>query len=182
MAVKPAEIAPAATATEPGTNSVVELLDSVTVAGAGAGRFRVAMQLVPALDTSEAEVHISDDTARAGAVRPIEADCVEAPSVAAMVAVWSAAMLPAVAVKPAEVAPAATATELGTDSVVELLNSATVVSAGATPVRFTVHAVLALDTSEEAPHASDDTARPGANSPIAAVCVEAPSAAVIVAV
>jgi len=87
VAVKPTDAAPAATVTEPGTDSVLELLDRVTVVGAGAARFSPAVQVILALDTREEAPHTSDDTARIGAVNAIGVACNDVPREAVTVAV-----------------------------------------------------------------------------------------------
>jgi hypothetical protein len=92
-------------------------------------------------------------------------------SVAVITAVELAEMLPAVAVKLAVAAPAATVTEDGTDSSVLFEASATVDPPdGAAPLSVTVQAVEALDARLLAVHFNVDTVTGGAVSAIEADC------------
>jgi hypothetical protein len=105
VAVKPAEVAPAATATEAGTVKLVLFEESPTAAPpAGAALLNVTVQLRPVQARAETRV---------GAM--IETLVLSDPfREAVTAAVWSAATEVLLAVKPAEVAPPATATETGT--------------------------------------------------------------------
>jgi hypothetical protein len=69
VALKPAEVAPAATVTKAGTVRIVLLLDSVTAAPpVGAALDRVTVQPLVALDPRLAGAHVNEDT-KTGATR-----------------------------------------------------------------------------------------------------------------
>jgi hypothetical protein len=123
VAVKVAVVDPAATATDPGTVSADVLLDSVTVPPPVFDSVTVHV-LVPPLPSVDG-VHDSELTVTAVA-RAIDVICVLPFNVAVSVAVWSEAIVPAVAVKVAVVDAAATATDPGTVSADVLLDSVTV--------------------------------------------------------
>src|ERR1035438_6141527 len=123
LAVKLAVLDPAATATDPGTVSAAVLLDSVTVPPLIFVSVTVQL-LVPPLP-SVAGVHDTELTVTAVA-RVIDDACVLPFNVAVSVAVWSEAIVPAVAMNVAAVDPAATATDPGTVSAAVLLDSVTV--------------------------------------------------------
>jgi hypothetical protein len=116
FAVKLPEVAPAATDTEAGTVSRLLLEASVMVAPAvGAALVRVTVQVAEALDARLVAPHCNADSAAAatGAVSESDADFELPLRAAVTVTAWSALRVPAVTVKVAEVAPAATATEAG---------------------------------------------------------------------
>ncbi|MGD0669124.1 MAG: hypothetical protein ABSB23_16320 [Bryobacteraceae bacterium] len=125
VAVKLAEVAPDATATDAGTVNAVTLLDSVTVmppAPAGCDSVTEHAEVPPELRL--AGVH---DTKLIvdGATSSMETVCVLPLYVAVTTAVWLVAMVPAVAVKLAVLKPLATVTDPGTVSVAALLVSVT---------------------------------------------------------
>jgi hypothetical protein len=111
--------------------------------------------------------------------RLIEAACDEPPRSADTMAVWLAAMLPAVAVKVAVVDVAPTFTEGGTIKALVLLASVTVPP----PVfeSVTVQVLAAPELRDDGEHASATTVM-GVASAIEAVCVAPFSVAVMVAV
>src|ERR1019366_1117909 len=123
VAVKVAVVDAAATATEPGTVSAAVLLDSVTVPPPVFVSVTVQLLVPPLL--SVAGVHDNELTFT-GVARAIDVVCVLPFNVAVSVAVWSDAIVPAVAVKVVVVDPAATATDPGTVSDAVLLDSVTV--------------------------------------------------------
>jgi len=87
VAVKPAEVAPAATVTADGMFSSVLFEASATLAPPdGAGALSVAVQVVEAFDARLLAPHSSDDIVTAGAVSAMEADCELPLSVAVTVA------------------------------------------------------------------------------------------------
>src|ERR1017187_9473365 len=116
VAVKVAEMAPAATMTEAGTVSK-ELLSerAATLPPVGAAWFRVTEQVVAVPELTLVGLQVSAVTSM-GATRVRLVDCVEAFKVAVTVALWVVVRAPAVAAKVAEVTPAATLTEVGTVS------------------------------------------------------------------
>jgi len=84
LAVKQAEVAPAATLTDDGTVSVEA---SATVdPPVGAAALNVTVQVVEPLDAKLLAAHFSVDTVITGAVSAIEADCELPLSVAVTVA------------------------------------------------------------------------------------------------
>src|ERR1039458_3067773 len=121
--MKVAVVAPAATATDPGTVSAAVLLDSVTVPPAAFVSVTVQVLVPPLL--SVAGVHDNELTVTAAA-KAIDAICVLPFNDAVSVAVWFDAIVPAVAVKVAVADHAATATEHSTVSAAVLLDSVTV--------------------------------------------------------
>src|ERR1039458_1541069 len=123
LAVKLAVLDPAATATDPGTVSAAVLLDSVTVPPLVFVSVTVQL-LVPPLPSVDG-VQDTELTVTAVA-KAIDAACVLPFNVAVSVAVWSDAIVPALAVKLAVLDPAATATDPGTVSAAVLLDSVTV--------------------------------------------------------
>jgi hypothetical protein len=127
VAVKLAVLEPLETVTDAGTLSVAALLVSVTAAPpAPAAIDSVTTQVDVPPELRLVGAHASD--VKAGDVDTSARVCVwELPlSEAVMTAVWSVGIVPAVAVKFADVAPDATPTEEGTVNVVTLLESATV--------------------------------------------------------
>ena len=123
VAVKVAVVDPAGTVTDPGTVSAAALLDRATVPPPVFDR--VTVQVLVRLLVSEFGVHERALTATAVASET-EAVRVLPFNVAVRVAVWSAAIVPAVAVKVAVVDPAGTVTDPGTVSAAALLDRATV--------------------------------------------------------
>jgi len=73
----------------------------------------------------------TSESAEPATVMLSEAVCVLLPSVAVITAVWVAVTVPAVAVKPALLAPLDTITDAGTERLALLLLKATAVLAGA---------------------------------------------------
>jgi hypothetical protein len=114
VALKVAVVAVAATVTDAGTVSVVLVLVSVTDAPpVGAALLSVTVQVLEAFGARVVGLHASDDTST-GATRPIAAFAELPVYVAVTVALWSLAMVPAVALKVADKEPAATVTDAGT--------------------------------------------------------------------
>jgi hypothetical protein len=121
---------PAGTFTEVGTVNAGLLAETDTLmpaGGAGAERVRVQVEDEPA--SSVVALHASAETST-GATRLKVAVWEALFSVAVMVALWVVVTVPAVAVKVAEVAPAATGTEAGTVNDVLLSEIATTLPAG----------------------------------------------------
>jgi len=107
---------PAGTFTEVGTVNAGLLAETGTLmppVGAGAERVRVQVEDAPA--SSVVALHANADTST-GAIRLKVAVWEALLSVAVTVALWVVVTVPAVAVKVAELAPAATVTEAGTVS------------------------------------------------------------------
>jgi hypothetical protein len=76
VAVKPAEVAPAATVTEDGADSSALFEASATVdPPVGAAPLNVAVQVVEPFEAKLLALHSSDVTVGSGAVSVIEADC-----------------------------------------------------------------------------------------------------------
>lgn len=125
VAMKEADVAPAATDTECGTVSSALLSDSVTVLPAGgAARFNVTEQVLDALELTLAGLQVRADTST-GATKVKEA-LWEAPfNFAVRAAPWVVVMVPAVAVKVVDVLLAGTVTDAATDSAELLLESPT---------------------------------------------------------
>jgi hypothetical protein len=116
---------PAGTFTEVGTVNAGLLAETDTLmppVGAGAERVRVQVEDAPA--SSVVVLHANADTST-GAIRLKVAVWEALLSVAVMVALWVVVRAPAVAVKVAELAPAATMTEAGTVSSALLSQRAT---------------------------------------------------------
>ena len=130
VAVKVPEVALAATVTEAGTVSR-ELLSAsaTTLPPVGAAWFRVTVQVVAAPELTLVGLQVSAVTSM-GATRVRLVDCVEAFKVAVTVAGWVVVRVPAVAAKVAEVALAATGTEVGTVNEGLLSEIATTLPAG----------------------------------------------------
>ena len=146
VAVKLAEVAPATTVTVAGTLRAGLLLDSPTlVPPAGAALVRVTVQALVAAEPRVVGVQVSEASAT-GADKVNETVWEALPRVAVSTAVPFALMVPAVAVKLAEVAPATTVTVAGTLRAGLLLDSPTLVPpAGAALVRVTVQALVAAE-------------------------------------
>jgi len=141
VAANVAEMAPAAKVTEAGTVSEALLSErATTVPPAGAGWFSVTVQ-VPALPDDRLEgLHCREVRASDGAkVRVVVRELL--PSEPVITAVCVVVKVPAVAVKPAEVCPAATATEPGTVSAGLLDAKAIVAADGAGWLSITRQAV-----------------------------------------
>lgn len=143
--MKVAVLAPAATVTVAGTVSRALLLLSATVAAALTVLESVTVQLEVAAGPKLDGAQMSTLTMGAE-TSEMEADCEPPFRDAVSTAVWSVGMVPAVALKVALVAAAATDTPAGTDSRALLLVSATVTPpAGAGFDRVTVQ----VDTTPE---------------------------------
>ena len=114
VALKVAEVAPAATVTEAGIVSAV--LVSVKVADTppvGAALLSVTVQVLEAFGPRLVGLHASEETTTDG--DRVMVALAELPLyVAVTVALWSLAIVPAVAVKVADREPAATVTDAGT--------------------------------------------------------------------
>src|ERR1035441_1903427 len=123
VAVKFAVVDAAATVTDPGAVSAAVLLDSDTVPPPVFDSVTVQLLVPPLLSVDG--VHDTALTVTA-APRAIDVVCVRPFKDAVSVAVWSEAIVPAVAVKFAVVDPAATVTDPGTVSAAVLLDSDTV--------------------------------------------------------
>jgi hypothetical protein len=149
LAVKLAEVPPAATVTEAGTVSRLLLEARVTAAPpVGAALVKVTVQVVDALEARLAALHCKAESAAVatGAVRESDADLELPFSATVTVAAWSVVMLPAVTVNDADVAPAATATEAGAVSSVLLLEMVTVAPpAGTAALRPAMQVVEAFE-------------------------------------
>ena len=137
VAVKVAVVLLAPTVTDAGTVNVAVLLDNATVAPPVCVTVTVQVALPP--DPRLAGLHVTP-LSSTGATSEIVAVCVLPFSVAVMVAVWLLAIVPAVAVKVADVLPDPTTTEAGTVNAATLLDSVTV----APPVCVTVAVQVAL--------------------------------------
>ncbi len=125
VAEKLAEVEPAATVTEAGTESRVLLSESVTRAPpVGAARLSVTVQVLEVLEVRVVGVQVSA-VGSVGAMRPTEAFSELPGSVAVPLAVLSAVIVKAVAVKAAEEVPAVTVTEVGTVNNALFLDRAT---------------------------------------------------------
>jgi len=134
VAVKVAESKPAGTVTEGGTLRPPALLDSVTVAPPGPATFD-RMTVHAEVPPDERPVGAqSSRVGTTGATRDREAVWVPPLKVATTVAVWSVAMVPAVAVKLACKEPGGTIAVKGTVRAATLLDSDTV--APPTPAAF----------------------------------------------
>jgi hypothetical protein len=143
VAEKLAVVAPAAMLTEAGAVSNGLLDESATVRPpVGAGALAVTVQALLASDVNEVGVQTSEVTVTSGA-RVIEA-VFELPfSAAVTTAVWALVTVPAVAVKEAVVAAAATVTLAGTVRLALLLVKATgEPPVGAGPLKVTVQALV----------------------------------------
>ena len=144
VAVNVAVVLPDATVTEAGTVNGAALLDSVTVAPPVLDT--VAVQVALALDPRLVGAHVNP-VSNTGATSEIAAVCALPFNVAVSVAVWLAAIVPAVAVNVAVVLPDATVTEAGTVNAAALLDSVTVAPAELDTV--TVHVPLAEDAGRK---------------------------------
>jgi len=158
VAVKVALVALAATVTEAGTGSAVALLLSATEAPPdGAACEMVTVQVVAVPEGSVLGLQATDETV-AETTRLTVAVAEEPLRVAVRTALWLLDKLPAVAVKVAVVALAATVTEAGTGSAVALLLSATEAPpVGAACERVTVQVVAAPEDSVLGEHWSVET-------------------------
>ena len=129
-----AVVAPAATVTDAGTvNSALVSLRVTAAPPAGAACVNVTVQVLVAFCPKLVGLHASDDTVT-GATRLIVAFAEPPLYVAVTVAVWLLLMVPAVAVKVAEVSAARIVTVAGTVKAALLLLSVT----DAPPVRATL--------------------------------------------
>jgi hypothetical protein len=123
VAVNVAVVLPAPTVTEAGTVNAAVLLDRATTPPPVFDTVTVHIELTP--DPRLVGLHDSELTAVALA-SATDAVCVLPFNAAVTVAVWSAAIVPAVAVNVAVLDPAATTTDPGTVSAAVLLDSVTV--------------------------------------------------------
>ncbi len=126
VAVKAAVVEPAATVTESGATSSALLLDIETVAPpVGAALESVTVQLVLPPDPNVVGLQAKAET-KTGATRAMVVLCDWPFKVARMVALRSVGIVPVVALKVAEVAPAGTVTLAGAVRVrsLEALNEA----------------------------------------------------------
>jgi post-segregation antitoxin (ccd killing protein) len=167
---------PAPTVTEAGTVSAVALLDSVTVAPPVFDSVTVHVAFAP--DAKLVGLQVSPLTTVAVASE-IAAVCVLPFNFAVMVAVWSLAIVPAVAANVAVALPAPTVTEAGIAKIAESFDSVT--TAPAVFDTVTVHVALAPEPRLVGLHVSPLTTVAVA-SEIEAVCVLPFSVAVTVAV
>jgi hypothetical protein len=161
VAVKLAVVAPAATVAAAGTVSAAllsEIATAVPPAGAACDMVTVQVELAPEAMLDGA--HANDDTVgtTTGAVTVTEA-VLELPfRVAVTVTAWLVVTVPAVAVKLAVMAPAATVADDGTVNAALLSEIATAVPpAGAACDMVTVQVELAPEAMLAGVHASDDT-------------------------
>ena len=172
IAVKFATVAPPATVTEAGTVSAALFEESPTEDPPGdAARVRVTVQEVVPLDATEFGEHDRPETAGAGGVTVTEP--VALPfKVAVTVTVWLLTTVPAVAVKFAAIAPAATVTDAGTVRAAlleERPTEAPPVSAAEDSV--TVQEEAAPDVTELGEHDRPETAGAGGVTVTVAVTV-----------
>ncbi len=182
IALNVAVVAPAATATDPGTVSKALLLASVTLdPPVGAVWPSVTVHMLTALCPRLVRLQATPDTST-DANRLIVAVFELVPRAAVMVALWLLAIVAvAVALKFAVVAPEATVTDAGTVSEALLLASVTLdPPVGALWPSVTVHMLTALCPRLVRLQAKVDT-NPGANRLIVAVCELVPRVAVTVA-
>ena len=122
VAVNAAEVALAGTVTAEGTGSAPGLFDvsATERPPVGAAWFKLTVQVVTAPDATLVGLQTIEETATAGVTVTV---AVAVPlSEAVTVADWDVATEPAVAVKVAEVAAAATVTDVGMGSAVALLD------------------------------------------------------------
>lgn len=142
--MKVADVDPAGTVTDAGTVSAELVLVRVTaLPPVGAAWFSVTVQALDALGPRLAGLQLIAVTT-VGATRLMVTLC-EPPRVAVTVADWLAANVPVVALKAADVEPAATVTEAGTVRAALVLVSATEVPpAGAAKLRVTVQVLEAF--------------------------------------
>ncbi|HWB99179.1 MAG TPA: hypothetical protein VG672_20865 [Bryobacteraceae bacterium] len=114
VTVKVAELAPAATVTEAGVVSRLLLSDSVTVEPPdGAAALSLTVQVLEAREARLVGLQLRLESTTLEVCSVIVAVRELLPSVAVTVADWALLMVPAVTVKVAELAPAATVTEAG---------------------------------------------------------------------
>jgi len=155
-------LAAAATTTEPGVVSAAELSVMVTVVPpAGAACEMVTVQVALAFEPRLAGAHCRAVTV-VSAVKETEVLCEDPFRLAEIVTPWAAETAPAVAVKLALLAPAATATEAGTLSRAELDPSCTVVTAAAAPLIVTLQAACAPEANAGGLHVIPVTVSAGA--------------------
>jgi hypothetical protein len=176
VALKVAEVAPAPIDTDGGTDSAVTLLPRPTVAPPVLET--VTVQTLDPPDPTMGGEQTSEVTVMADA-SPIDVVCEEPFSDAVTMAVCAVVIVPAVALKLAEVAAAPTDTVFGTGSPVTLLLRLIVAPPGLETV--TVQTLDPPDPKLVGLQTSDVTVTAG-DSPIDAVCEEPFSDAVTVAV
>jgi len=150
VAVKLPVVEPAATDTDAGTVRALLLSEIVTAVPAVDALESVTVQLVLAFDATVAGEQESAVTVTGGAVIVTDA-VLELPfKLAVMVADWLELTVPAVTVKLAVVAPAATDTEAGTVNALLLSETATGVAAVGALESVTVQLALPFDNHTEA--------------------------------
>ena len=115
---------------------------------------RVTVHVLAAAEFRLVGLHASEETVT-GATRLMVAVCDIPLSVAVTVALWSVVTVPAVAIKVAVVAPAATVIEAGVVSRALLSDTVTVVAAVAACDNVTVQVLLADEFRLLGEHASD---------------------------
>jgi hypothetical protein len=147
VAVKLAAVAPAATVTEAGVVSRVLLSEMVTtVPPLGAAALSVTVQMLEAFEARLVGLQVRLESTTEGACRAMAAERELLPRVAVTVADCAVVMVPAVTVKLAEVAEAATVTEAGVVSRVLLSERVTTVPPlGAAALNLTVQVLEALE-------------------------------------
>jgi hypothetical protein len=156
VAGKELEMAPAATATDPGIVNSVLLSDNITVLPAdGATWFRVTVHVVAAPELTVAGLQAKLDT-RVGAIRLTVVVCKEPFNVALILALWFVLNAPTVPMKAAELAPTATVTDEGINIRALLSDSGTVVLDKAIWFKPTVQVVEAPAATEVGVQVNDD--------------------------
>jgi hypothetical protein len=158
LTVKLADVDPGATVTDAGLLSRFELSDSDTATPPeSAGVARVTVQVALAFDVRLVALHASVESV-AGAVKPMVTLLLALLSVAETVAFWLVTIVPAVAVKVAEVEPFATLTEEGVVSKELSSESATEVPPeDAALVKVTVQVLVAPEARLAGLQASEET-------------------------
>ena len=149
VAEKVAEVAPARTVIEAGTDKTALLFERATTAPpVGAARFNVTVQVAEVLELRVVGLQVRL-AGTVGVSKDTEKLTEEPDREAVMTAVLSAVIVEAVAEKVAEVAPAATVTEVGIVSRALFLERVTVVPpAGAGLLTVTVQLLLAPEVRE----------------------------------
>jgi len=187
LAVKVAEVVAAATVTEAGTvRAALFLLNATGAPPDGASPDSVTLHVVDAPDTRLVELQVSAERV-IGFVKDSDTVLLKPPYAAVTVAVALAGIVPALATKVAEVAPAATVTEAGTVRVALLLLNATGAPPdGAPPDSVTLHVVDApdprlveLQVSAETVIGVNDSGTALLEPPYVAVTVAVPLAVIV---
>jgi len=158
VALKVADVAAPATATDAGTVRVALVLVRVTVAPpVGAGLLRVTVQVLEALGPRLVGLQTSEET-RTGATRATVVLAEVAPKLAVRVALWSLEITDVVAANVVVVAPAFTVNEAGAARAPLVVESVTAVPpAGAALESVIVHVVKVFWPMLAGLHDSDDT-------------------------